>query len=293
MAQGIVEVGEARIHRVEEMTIRVPMTMFGADEAVCASHAHWMVPHWATPDGEAEIVIQSFIVEVDGQIVLVDPCVGNGRSLPTLPMFDMLDTPYLERFAATGIRPEDVDIVVCTHLHSDHCGWNTMLRDGRWVPSFPNARYILGEREVARWDPRRAGHQANPLNDGVFERSVLPVLEAGLADVIGENHRVSPSLRTELAPGHTLGHCALHLESAGALACFSGDAFHHPIELFAPELDDGGSEDHALCVATRRRLIDHFVRTGALIVPAHFAAPHMGYLRGEAQARRFVPIGEG
>jgi glyoxylase-like metal-dependent hydrolase (beta-lactamase superfamily II) len=263
------QVGQAEVRRVEELTARLPMAMFGAAAGLDA-------------DGTWEMVVQSFIVVADDRVIVVDPCVGNGRDLPHFPLFDQLDTPFIERFAATGIRPDEVDGVFCTHLHSDHCGWNTTLRGGRYVPTFPKARYYMAEREVARWDSRGPVYRSVPANDGVFEASVLPVLEAGLADLIGDGTEISASLTARSAPGHTAGHTALQLRSAGAEAWFTGDAFHHPLELLHPETDAGTCEDFAATAATRKRLIDHLVATGAMIIPAHFAAPHAGFLRCEA-----------
>lgn len=277
------EVGNATIHRVEEMTAPMPLAMFGED--LVARNADWLVPQWANPDGTWDMVVQSWIVVVDGRVVVIDPCVGNGRSLPHFPLFDNLDTPFIERFAATGVRPEDVDHVFCTHLHSDHCGWNTTLRDGRFVPTFPKARYLLAQRELDRWNPDLPGYRHVPENAGIFAASVQPVIEAGLVDVVGEYHHISPSLRTEPAYGHTLGHSVVHLASAGEEAWFTGDVFHHPIELIHPEIDAGTCDDFAQTLITRRRLIDRFVETGALIVPAHFVAPHIGRLR-ESNGRR-------
>lgn len=165
-----------------------------------------------------------------------------------------------------------------------------MLRIGRYVPTFPNARYYMAQREVDRWDFRRPGYRHVPANAGVFENSVLPVLEAGLAELMSGNYRISTSLEVDETPGHTVGHCALHLTSAGHEAWFTGDTFHHPLQLLYPELDAETCEDYAATVATRKRLIDAFITTGALIVPAHFAAPHVGYLRDEGGARRFDPF---
>ncbi|MGE0283209.1 MAG: MBL fold metallo-hydrolase [Rhizobiaceae bacterium] len=283
-------VGNARIRRVEELSTRFPLAMFGADEGMIERHRDWLFPLWADEAHTWEMVVQSFIVEVDDRIVVVDPCVGNGRPLPDFPLFHMLETPYIERFAATGLRPQDVDAVVCTHLHSDHCGWNTHLRDGRYVPTFPRARYYLGRRETERWDFRRPDYVHQPLNAHVFENSVLPVIEAGLAELVSGNSRVSPSLEIEDTPGHTLGHTALHLTSAGSEAWFTGDTFHHPLELIHPELDVEAGEDGPALAATRKRLADMFVASGALIIPAHFTAPHAGYLREKDGIRRFEPL---
>lgn len=283
-------VGNAEIRRVEELSTRMPLAMFGADEAMIARHWDWLFPLWSDLDKTWEMVVQSFVVLADDRVTVVDPCVGNHRPLPDFPLFDMLDIPFIERFEAAGIKPSEVDAVVCTHLHSDHCGWNTELRDGKFVPTFPNARYYMGQRETERWDFRRADYRHVPANAGVFERSVLPVLDAGLAELIGHDHRISPSLRVEDTPGHTLGHTALHLSSAGHDAWFTGDTFHHPLELLHPELDAQTCEDYEATVVTRKRLIETFVATGALIVPAHFAAPHVGYLREQDGERKFVDL---
>ncbi|MCB2060294.1 MAG: MBL fold metallo-hydrolase [Novosphingobium sp.] len=283
-------VGDARIHRIEELTTLFPFANFNASDELIESNAHWLRPHWLREGDTWEMVVQSWIVIVDDRVVVVDPCVGNGRSLPEFDLFDMLDTPFIERFGATGIKPEDVDVVFCTHLHSDHCGWNTMLRDGKYVPTFPNARYYMGRYEVERWDFRRPDYQHVPANADVFENSVLPILEAGLAEVIGANQRITPSLEAGLANGHTMGHMALHLCSASRHAWFTGDAFHHPIEFIHPELDANSCEDFALTLKTRNRLIENFVRQGALVIPAHFTSPHCGYVREEGGVRSFEPF---
>jgi glyoxylase-like metal-dependent hydrolase (beta-lactamase superfamily II) len=285
----VIRVGGAEIRRVEEMRAPMPLAMFGGD--VVARHADWLFPRWGNRlDGTWDMVVQSWIVIADGRVTVVDPCVGNGRHIPDFPLFNDLDTPFMERFAATGIRPEDVDQVVCTHLHSDHCGWNTTLRDGRFVPTFPKARYLLAQRELDRWNPDLPGYKAVPENEGIFAASVRPVIEAGLADVVGEYHRISPSLLTEPAYGHTLGHSVVHLDSTGAEAWFTGDVFHHPIELIHPEIDANTCEDFRQTLATRSRLIEAFVATGALIIPAHFAAPHVGHLRELEGKRVFQPL---
>jgi glyoxylase-like metal-dependent hydrolase (beta-lactamase superfamily II) len=191
-----------------------------------------------------------------------------------LPQFDHLDAPYIERFSAVGIRPDEVDYVFCTHLHHDHCGWNTELRDGRYVPTFPNARYVLARREVERWDARRSGYQGFAWNDGVFERSVLPVLEAGLAELIDDRFQVSPSLVIESAHGHTLGHAMLHLTSRASEAFFTGDVFHHPLQLVQPELQYGPADDLAAAIASRHRIVELGIARRALLIPAHLPAPH-------------------
>ena len=181
-----IQIGASAIHRVEEATYKLPLSMFGTDDLI-DGHWNWLFPKFADAERNWDMVVQSWIAVVDGKVVVVDPCVGNGRSLPDFPMFHQLETPFIERFAATGFRPEDVTHVFCTHLHSDHCGWNTRLRGGRYVPTFPSARYVIARCEYDRWDTGRPDYDPdelhNRLNAGVFETSVRPVVEAGLAEL--------------------------------------------------------------------------------------------------------------
>ena len=197
MSRPVMMIGNAPVHRVEELRIPNTISSFTTDQALISAHRHWLHPHFLDGEGGFDLVFQSWILEVDGRVVLVDPCTGNGRPHP-VPFFDRLDVPWIERMAETGYRPEDVDLVVCTHLHHDHCGWNTQLRYGKWVPTFPNARYLLQRAEVDRWGAGRGNFPPFAYNDGVFERSVEPVLAAGLADLVSGNHRVSPGLAVEV-----------------------------------------------------------------------------------------------
>jgi glyoxylase-like metal-dependent hydrolase (beta-lactamase superfamily II) len=283
--------GKADLFRIEEQTIKFPLSMYSHDEDLIARHWHWMSPTYVDDDRLCDTVMQSWILQVDGRIILVDPCTGNGRHFPGFPPMHMLDTPYIERFAATGIRPEDVDFVFCTHMHMDHCGWNTELRDGRYVPTFPNARYIMVQREFDRWDTRRPDHQPLELNAGVFENSILPVLEAGLAQLVPDRFSITDHVHVEPAHGHTVGHSLLRMITEVREAWFVGDAFHHPIELINPAHDDGGTEDWPVAVATRHRIIDACLERQALFIPAHFPCPFGGTLRRDGEGVvRFDPL---
>jgi glyoxylase-like metal-dependent hydrolase (beta-lactamase superfamily II) len=281
--------GAADLWQVEEITHKKPLSAMTTDADLISRLPSWMFPRYIDATGHFDIVTQSWIVLVDGKVVVVDPCTGNGRSYPDFPPAHMLETPYIERFTATGVRPEDVDYVVCTHLHMDHCGWNTVLRDGRYVPTFPNARYVMARREFDRWDPRRANHAPVPANAGTFENSVLPVLQAGLAEIVGDRHRITPSLSVEPAWGHTIGHSMLRLATDAKEALFVGDAFHHPLEMIHPELDDQTNEDYPLAVETRRRIIDICLTRAALVVPAHFPCAFGGFLAQREGELLFEP----
>jgi len=283
----VLTIGQVALNRVEELRIPNTIAYFTQDQALIEANRHWLAPHFLDGDGRFDLVFQSWIFEADGRVVLVDPCTGNAKPHP-VPFFDQLDVPFIERIAETGYRPEDIDLVVCTHLHHDHCGWNTCLRGGKWVPTFPNARYIIQQREFDRWGKDRALHKAFDYNDGVFERSVLPVVEAGLADLVDGGRRLTPGLAVEPAPGHTIGHQMLHLASAGAQAWFTGDVFHHPIQLVNPDIPFGDAEDQSQVRAMRLRLAELAADSGGLLIPAHLPAPYAVRARREDGAIRFA-----
>lgn len=283
----VLTIGAALISRVEELRIPNKISHFTRDEALVAANRHWLHPHFLDDAGGFDLVFQSWIAEVDDRVVLIDPCTGNGKPHP-VPFFDMLDVPYIERMQATGYRPEDIDFVVCTHLHHDHCGWNTQLRGGEWVPTFPNARYIMQQAEYDRWGRDVGRYPPFPYNDGVFERSLRPVVEAGLAELITGSHRLTAGLRVDPAPGHTLAHQMLYLESAGRHAFFTGDTFHHPIQLAEPTLPFGNAEDQAQVEAMRRKLVDLSIELDALLIAAHSQAPYTVRAVRENGTVRFI-----
>ena len=284
-------VGGAEIASVLELELTGrPIAWLGAAPEVIEANRWWMTPHFLEDGDTWSLNFRSWIVRVDGKVIVIDPCNGNGRPHP-MPMFDMLDIPFLERFEATGVRVEDVDYVFCTHMHHDHCGWNTMLRDGRWVPTFPNARYIFVQREYERWHPGRAKEFRHvPYNDGVYERSIRPVVEAGLADLVLDDHRLTASLRITPGRGHTHGHCMLHLGSNGEEAMFSGDAFHHPLQLIDHSIAFGDHDDWDAVMQTRRCLVRDSLEREMLIIPAHLPYPHAGRMRKSEQGLSFEAI---
>jgi hypothetical protein len=170
----MLKIGRAELRRVEEMTASMPVSLFTKDQTFLAEHDSWLRPTFMDAAGNLPIVYHSYLLLVEDKLIVIDPCAGNDRSFPNFPTFHMLKTPYLERFEATGFKAEEVDFVFCTHLHADHCGWNTQLRGDRFVPTFPNARYLIVRREFERWDPRKPGHKFVAANAGAFETSVLP-----------------------------------------------------------------------------------------------------------------------
>lgn len=285
------QIGDAELRSALEMTLTGrPIAWLNADPALVESNRDWLAPHFLQTGDTWSLEFRTWILQVDGKIVVIDPCTGNGRPHP-LPVFRNLDVPFIERFCATGVQPDDVDYVFCTHMHHDHCGWNTQLRNGRWVPTFPNARYIFLRREYERWHPKGAEFRAIEYNDGVFERSIQPIIEAGLADLVMDRHRILPSLAIEQAPGHTLGHAVLHLTSNKQTACFSGDCFHHPLQLIDPRIQFGDCDDVEQAIATRRKLAALSLERDTLLIPAHLPSPHAGWVRRRGERIIFEAFG--
>jgi glyoxylase-like metal-dependent hydrolase (beta-lactamase superfamily II) len=284
------KLGNADLFRVEEIVLSSPLSFYTDDEAIISANWSWLNPKYVRDDHECPSIFQSWIVQVGGKVIVIDPCTGNGRNFPDFPPAHMLNTPYIERFEATGIKPTDVDYVFCTHLHMDHCGWNTELRGGKYVPTFPNAKYIMVQREFDRWDPRRPDHKSIPQNVGTFENSVLPVLEAGLAEIVPADYRINQHLSIEPAYGHTVGHSLLRLETDVREAYFAGDAFHHVLEVHYPELHDKAAEAPEVELATRHRILEACVAKNALLIPAHFPDPFGGTVSRHDGHFHFTPF---
>lgn len=221
--------------------------------------------------------IHSWVIWHGGKIILIDTGVGNDKSRPFAPYFDRLSTPYLARLAALGVTPEAVDYVLHTHLHVDHVGWNTRLIDGRWQPSFPNARHIFSAREYTFFaDPANAAGR-HRTSFQTQQDSVTPIVEAGLADMIViDGREVLPGLSFHSTAGHSVDHASIILESAGVTAIFPGDVFHHPVQIFAPHLLSIFDPEREASLVSRRWVLDIAVDAGATLFSSHFPASSAG-----------------
>ncbi|MGW0225836.1 MBL fold metallo-hydrolase, partial [Streptomyces tendae] len=199
-----------------------------------------------------------------------DTGVGNHKDRPYAPVWSRLDTDFLGNLARAGVRPEDVDIVINTHLHIDHVGWNTYLDGRTWMPTFPNATYLMPRADFDYWNP---ANEHKPLlgrgNQNVFEDSVAPVHQAGLAQLWEDSHQIDANLRLDLAPGHTPGSSVLTLDSGSDRAVFVGDMLHSPVQIHEPDSNSCFCEDPAAARATRRRVLSWAADNNALVVPAH------------------------
>lgn len=279
-----ISVGDTLLKAVIELeSVDFPHTMFfdaedkAAMERAVDARMDWLAPqHYHRAERILRLSHHAWLVDTGRHRILIDPCVGNHKPRRMFEFYNMLDIPWLDRLAAAGAEPEDIDYVFCTHLHVDHCGWNTRLVDGRWVPTFPNARYVFSKREAAYWARELSGplEPENDFNFGVYSDSVLPVIEAGQAMVLEGELTLADCLTVESGSGHTPGHLIATLRSRNDGAVFAGDAIHHPLQIFNPDWNTNGCFDRAQARATRRRILSMCADQSFLLAPAHFRAPH-------------------
>jgi glyoxylase-like metal-dependent hydrolase (beta-lactamase superfamily II) len=276
--QGVGDFGLTRVVEMEGPTFAPGELFPDATADVFEAHKDWLVPRHVDPaTGQLVMCVQTYIVRTPRHTILVDTCVGNHKSRPARAAWHMRDGPFLADLAAAGVHPEAVDFVLCTHLHVDHVGWNTRLLDGRWVPTFPNAKYIFARREYDFWEERlRAALADGHGEDSPFADSVLPVMEAGQAVLVDMDHGIEDGVWLEPAPGHTAGNVVVNLRSGAERAVLTGDVMHHPVQLLRPDWSSGFCEDKALSHSTRRAIIERYAETDTLIAPAHFASPTVG-----------------
>lgn len=256
------------------------------DPQLLKSH-EWLQPDFVNDEGKVMMSFHSYVIRTGRHVILVDGCVGNDKERPLRPVWHRQQGPYLQHLAAAGVRPEEVTLVFCSHLHADHVGWNTKLVDGRWVPTFPNARYLFGRTEYEHWEKenREALKRGEALpNHGSFADSVLPVMDAKQADLVASDYQIEDGLHLEAAPGHTPGGCLLHVRNRGAHGIFSGDVIHTPVQLADPGLSSRFCSDAVLSATTRRALCERIADTPSVLFTGHFPAP---------SAARIVRLGGG
>ena len=270
------QIGNLRVMRVlETVTAFNRLTFFPqTSDADWAPHRHWLEPNALDPaTDELQFPMQSYVVRTSHHTILIDSCIGNHKDRPNRPLWHQkTDDTYMRALAAHGLAPEDIDFVMCTHMHSDHVGWNTRLEDGRWVPTFPNARYIFSERELAAW--RDVGHEG--FSRAPYEDSVLPIVEAGRAELVDNDYALDDEVWLESTPGHTPDHVAIALASVGASAIMCGDLMHSPVQCLHPEWVPWPDWDVELARRTRRAFLERYCESDTLVCTAHFPLPSAG-----------------
>lgn len=278
-------IGEVVVTKVVEDVRSVPLAglLPAATPEALERHGSWLRPHFVDDEGGTDLSIHSFVVESRGTSIVVDTCVGH-REIPGMPgLTGPEDFP--ERLAAVGHPVDEVDVVCCTHLHFDHVGWNTRRSDGTWVPTFPNARYLFCRTEYEHWSAEPGGYAVN------LHETVAPIVEAGLADLVGPEHDITDEVHLVPSPGHSPGHVCVLIRSGGEQALITGDATHHPVQWAEPDWSMAGDWDAEQSTRTRASLRDEHGPAGTLVLGTHYAPPSAGRVVAVDGGWRFVAEG--
>lgn len=244
----------------------------------------WLAPHFADAEGKLKMSVHALVVETPTRRIMVDTCIGNDKPR-AIRTWDRMQTSFLSDLKAAGFEPESIDTVLCTHLHVDHVGWNTMLVDGAWVPTFPNARYLMGRAEFDYWRSEPDTVAAEP---AVFQDSVQPVFDAGLVDLVETDHVVCEEVSLTPTLGHTPGHVSVRIRSKGEEALITGDFIHHPCQMAHPEWSASPDYDPDQSARTRHETFGALADTPVLVIGTHFASPTAGKVVRDGDAYRLV-----
>jgi glyoxylase-like metal-dependent hydrolase (beta-lactamase superfamily II) len=282
-------VGEIEIARVLEFeaalfepTVLYPETT----HQIIERHRTWLEPTLMDQaTGQLIFAFHSIVIKTRRATILVDTCSGNDKERPQKLRYHRKNWPYLANLAAAGFAPEDIDYVLCTHLHADHVGWNTRLLDGRWVPTFPNARYLFARQEWEHW--RVAELRAEYTTDPYCEDSLLPIMESGQAELVATDYAFDDNVWIEPWPGHTPGHVCVVVRCQGASVLLTGDIMHTALQCAEPQLNSCFCVDGEAARTTRRRLLETFADTPVMLIPAHFPTPTAGWIRSHGGSFRF------
>jgi len=265
-------IGDVTIQRVVELEVPVPYRphspFIGEASPERLAELPWLYPHFVTPEGHLLTSVH-------------DTCIGNDKPR-RMTGNHPLATSFLDRLEQVGSPAGSVDAVLCTHLHVDHVGWNTRLVDGRWVPTFPNARYLMGRIEYEHWSQAQGSETV-----AVMQDSVRPIVEANLVELVAADHRVSDEIRLVPTPGHTPGHVSVRIESRGQQALITGDIVHHPCQIGRPQWATAFDSDREAATETRRQVLGELADSDVLVIGTHFAAPTAGRITRDGDGFRF------
>ena len=278
-------VGQVKITKFVEMVTvgqsRFILPLAGREEI---QQLPWLIPHFATEEGRLKMSIHALVVETPTRRIVVDTGLGNDKQNRTVPSWNNRNGNFLDDLAAAGFPPDSIDMVLCTHLHVDHVGWNTRLEAGQWVPTFANARYMFGEREYAYW----RDHSTAVDKAAIFADSVAPIVAAGLADLVASDARICEEITLIPTPGHSPGHVSLHIRSVGEEGLLTGDVAHHPCQMAHLDWCSTADFDPEQAVRTRHALFSRFADREVLVIGGHFDA---GHIVRDGDAFKFIAAG--
>ena len=273
------QIGDVTVTRIVEMDLPLksgePGSFLPQATPQALRRHSWLYPHFVTEDDELVLSIHALLVEAPGLRLVVDTCIGNDKPRSLLGG-RALATPFLQKMEAAGWSRDSVNAVVCTHMHVDHVGWNTMLVDGQWVPTFPQARYLFAKAEFDHWAAVEDEGQRQIMAD-----SVQPIIDAGLAQFVALDHSLSDEIRLVPTTGHTPGHVSVEITSHGQRAAITGDMSHHPCQMAHPDWSPGFDSDPLEASQTRARMFGEWADGEVLVIGTHYAGPTAGRIRRE------------
>jgi glyoxylase-like metal-dependent hydrolase (beta-lactamase superfamily II) len=271
---GSIDFGDVTVTRVfewQDHLITRAQLVPDSELADWEANKSWLTPEfWSPETDEAWLCAQTFVVKSGGRTILIDTGIGNGKSRPHVPPFDGIQTPFLASLTEAAGDPADVDLVVCTHLHGDHVGWNTQLENGEWAPTFPNATYLFPQADFDYWNPEDQDPPGGPMNVEVFNDSVLPIVHAGQAQFFTGEHIIDEHLKLTPAPGHSPGSSVVELNAGGELAIFAGDLLHTPMQVLRPTQGACFDDNPGVAVSARDRILAQAADTRAAFIAGHF-----------------------
>jgi glyoxylase-like metal-dependent hydrolase (beta-lactamase superfamily II) len=258
-------------------------------KALLDENRSWLQPTFLDPTtNKLVFCIQGFVIKTPHHNILIDTCVGNHKPRPTRPFWHMLNSDRFEsELASTGLGVGDIDYVMCTHLHTDHVGWNTRLDNGRWVPTFPHAKYVMADRELEHWTKRE---RDNPASCPWITDSVLPIVAAKRAQIVKSDFALNDQVQLMPTPGHTIDHFSVLVGRAGSDALITGDMIHSPLQGKYPDLGMVVDYDSRQAGETRRKVFDRFSEQHTVICATHFPAPSTGHVRRQGDGYNFIVL---
>ena len=281
MHQGKWKIGEVTVTRVVEIEATGGMSPILPDaKREILKEIPWLYPHFVDESGRMRGSIHALIIETPDRTIVVDTCVGNDKERGN-PPWNQLQTTFLADLKAAGYAPDRIDNVLCTHLHVDHVGWNTMLVDGKWQPTFPNARYLMGRVEFEHWNAVDVDSTKQIMSD-----SVLPVFDAGLVDLVETDHKICDEVSLIPTVGHSPGHVTVLIQSQGEEGMITGDFIHHPCQFAHPEWSASPDTDPEQARRTRHEVFSRYADTPMLIIGTHFHTPTAGHLKRDGDVYR-------
>ena len=285
------KIGDATVTKIVDMIepFSASRAYPDADLSEFDKHRDWLTPYFYDPAQKAIILsFHSYLVRTGKHTILIDTCIGDHKSRsPMLPTWHLREGPWLNNLAQAGVQPEQVDYVMCTHLHADHVGWNTKLENGRWVPTFPNARYVLHRKELESVQARLG---QDGYNSPSYVDSVLPVIESRQADLVDTDHEFLKGVHVCQTPGHSPGHYCVEIKSQKAHAVMSGDLIHNAVQIARPDWITVFCGDKQAAVAQRTKFIDQHTDQDITLFAGHFGGPTAGRIASRKGGGRFFKV---